>query len=346
MHAPSLPAFVRTMEAALVAALAEEGIVARGRDDEGHEYTGVWVEDRKIASIGVHRSRGVSAHGFAINVDNDVEPFHQVTACGLPGVRMTSIALETGRDAACRASASAPATPSRRRTGCDNGSSPRRAWVCVPRTPSSPSQRLAERFREQAGTAVQRGSPLYVALLRAAADDIVAGGPVWELLEEHAGDPPGSVVQLRLMAAVHRLVLTGAAPELAAFYPSAGGTSCGSGLARVRRVVRERADVLRPLIARPLQTNEVGRCAALLPGFAAVARATGSPLRVLELGASAGLNLNWDRYRYDARGRGVRPGRLPRPTPARRSPAARTACRRATRLRRRAARSRHTPMTG
>ena len=85
------------MEAALVAALAEEGIAARGRDDEGHQYTGVWVEDRKIASIGVHRSRGVSAHGFAINVDNDVEPFHQVTACGLPGVRMTSIALETGR---------------------------------------------------------------------------------------------------------------------------------------------------------------------------------------------------------------------------------------------------------
>ena len=55
------------------------------------------MEDRKIASIGIHRKRGISAHGFAVNVDNDVEPFHQVTACGLPGVRMTSIALETGR---------------------------------------------------------------------------------------------------------------------------------------------------------------------------------------------------------------------------------------------------------
>jgi lipoyl(octanoyl) transferase len=97
MPAPSLPAFVQTMEAALVAALAEEGIAARGRGDEGPQYAGVWVEERKIASIGIHRKRGISAHGFAVNVDNDVEPFHQVTACGLPGVRMTSIALETGR---------------------------------------------------------------------------------------------------------------------------------------------------------------------------------------------------------------------------------------------------------
>jgi lipoate-protein ligase B len=97
MHASDIPSYLRTMEEALVAALAEEGIQARGRDHEGAAYTGVWVQDRKLASIGVHLSRGVSAHGFALNVDNDVEPFHQVTACGLPDVRMTSVALETGR---------------------------------------------------------------------------------------------------------------------------------------------------------------------------------------------------------------------------------------------------------
>jgi lipoate-protein ligase B len=97
MHTADIPAYVRTMEQAIVTALAEEGIEARGRDHEGPQFTGVWVEDRKIASIGVHVSKGVTTHGFAINVDNDVEPFHQVTACGLPGVRMTSIALETGR---------------------------------------------------------------------------------------------------------------------------------------------------------------------------------------------------------------------------------------------------------
>jgi lipoate-protein ligase B len=97
MHAADVPRFVRTMETAIASALSGEGIASRGRDHEGHAYTGVWVQERKIASIGVHLSRGVSAHGFAINVDNDVEPFHQVTACGLPGVRMTSVALETGR---------------------------------------------------------------------------------------------------------------------------------------------------------------------------------------------------------------------------------------------------------
>jgi lipoyl(octanoyl) transferase len=93
MRIDDVVAYLRTMEEAIVAALAEEGIEAGPREG----LTGVWVEDRKIASIGVHVSHGVSAHGFALNVDNDVEPFHQVTACGLPGVRMTSVALETGR---------------------------------------------------------------------------------------------------------------------------------------------------------------------------------------------------------------------------------------------------------
>jgi lipoyl(octanoyl) transferase len=88
---------VRTMERTIVAALAEEGIGARQRTDEGPDYTGVWVQDRKIASIGVHVARGVTTHGFAVNVDNDLMPFEWVVACGLDGVRMTSIANETDR---------------------------------------------------------------------------------------------------------------------------------------------------------------------------------------------------------------------------------------------------------
>ncbi len=64
---------------------------------EGPDYTGVWVQGRKIASIGVHVSRGVSTHGFAVNVDNDLAPFDWVVACGLPDVRMTSLARELPR---------------------------------------------------------------------------------------------------------------------------------------------------------------------------------------------------------------------------------------------------------
>jgi lipoyl(octanoyl) transferase len=89
--------YVRAMERAMIAALADEGIAARSRGDEGRDYTGVWVQDRKIASIGVHVSRGVTTHGFAVNADNDLQPFEWVVACGLPEVRMTSITNETRR---------------------------------------------------------------------------------------------------------------------------------------------------------------------------------------------------------------------------------------------------------
>lgn len=96
MHVPNVREFVETMERALVTAIGEAGVPAGTR--EGREFTGVWVEDRKIASIGIHVSRRVSMHGFAVNVDNDLTPFTQVVACGLPGVRMTSLREEGSPD--------------------------------------------------------------------------------------------------------------------------------------------------------------------------------------------------------------------------------------------------------
>jgi lipoyl(octanoyl) transferase len=98
MRVTDIGAHLRTMEAAIVAALAEYGIEARSRCDEGIDYTGVWVQDRKIASIGVHVSRGVSTHGFAVNVVNDLEPFTWIVPCGLPGVTMTSVEQELGHE--------------------------------------------------------------------------------------------------------------------------------------------------------------------------------------------------------------------------------------------------------
>jgi lipoyl(octanoyl) transferase len=90
--------YVRTLERGLVAALQAEGIAdARPRVQDGPDYTGVWTGNRKIASIGVHVARGVTTHGFAVNVENDLQPFSWVVPCGLDGVSMTSLIRETGR---------------------------------------------------------------------------------------------------------------------------------------------------------------------------------------------------------------------------------------------------------
>ena len=85
---------VALLERAIAAALADEGITARGRSGEGIAWTGVWTEGRKIASIGLHVSQGVTKHGFAVNVDNSLEPFGWIVPCGLPEVQMTSVAVE------------------------------------------------------------------------------------------------------------------------------------------------------------------------------------------------------------------------------------------------------------
>jgi lipoate-protein ligase B len=93
MRIEDVHAYVRTMEGALIAALADEGVEAEVREG----LTGVWAGGRKIGSIGVHVSRGVTTHGFAINVDCDLQPFEWVVPCGIESVRMTSLYLETGR---------------------------------------------------------------------------------------------------------------------------------------------------------------------------------------------------------------------------------------------------------
>ena len=87
---------LRQMERAIVAAIADEGIESRARVDDGADFTGVWVDERKIASLGVHVAKGVTTHGFAVNVQNDLQPFEWIVPCGLEGVRMTSLLREFG----------------------------------------------------------------------------------------------------------------------------------------------------------------------------------------------------------------------------------------------------------
>jgi lipoyl(octanoyl) transferase len=85
--------YVAALERAIIAALADEGVEAQVRDG----LTGVWAPKGKIGSIGVHVSRRVTTHGFAVNVDNDLQPFEWVVPCGMEGAQMSSICKETGR---------------------------------------------------------------------------------------------------------------------------------------------------------------------------------------------------------------------------------------------------------
>jgi hypothetical protein len=171
---------------------------------------------------------------------------------------------------------------------------------------------LVKLFRGQAAWCQRLGSPIYGHLIEKAADDLAAGGPVWRVVEPYLDQPLNFVHHLRLMGETHRLVLTGEAPELAAHYPTTGGDGDADAAWEAFIALVDERDIK---LDRPVQTNEIGRTAALLGGFLTVAAETGLGLRVLEIGASAGLNLRWDRFRYDADdwgfGDSASPARIP-----------------------------------
>lgn len=196
---------------------------------------------------------------------------------------------------------------------------------------------VGDALRWRARQCARMGSPLYGHLLAAAAEDAEAGGPVADVLAAVA--PPEADVEwlqdtgmpLRLVGSVHRLVLAGELPDLARHYPSARiAVPDGPDLPerddvgfppahppvdaaaawRAFRAALEshRAAVVTGL-ARPPQTNEVGRAAVLIGGLLHLGARTGLPVRLWELGTSAGLNLRADRFRLrlgDSRGVGPR----------------------------------------
>jgi lipoate-protein ligase B len=87
-HGRDVHSYLRALEAVLIAVLAEYGLRAQRKDG----LTGVWVGEKKIASIGVGVRRWVTYHGFALNVDPDLSYFADIVPCGLAGIRMTSMA--------------------------------------------------------------------------------------------------------------------------------------------------------------------------------------------------------------------------------------------------------------
>ena len=119
------------------------------------------------------------------------------------------------------------------------------------------------------------------------------------LVEEFDGDPLRGFLPLRVLGAVHERVLAGQAPGLARFYPTRNGRPQWPAVWEAfRELVSTQREALLPGLSKFPQTNEVRRCSGLLGGFLQISRETGLPLRLREMGASAGLNLAWDRYQY------------------------------------------------
>lgn len=171
---------------------------------------------------------------------------------------------------------------------------------------------LTSAFRTQAEACARLGSPMYGELLDRLADDVAVGGVTARVLRGHERDPGPSAVALRLAGSVHRLVLAGQAPALDEFFPSVGGRwDLEAAWPAYAAVLAEQADVITPLMAVAPQTNEVGRSSALVGGLL-LARRHPMPVRLYEIGASAGLNLRADAFRHlDDRGGGWGPRESP-----------------------------------
>lgn len=159
---------------------------------------------------------------------------------------------------------------------------------------------VLEAFRKQVPACRSAGSEFTARLFERCVEDLEAGGPVARLVADFEGHPLLDALTQRVLGAVQALVLSGEARELAAFHPLAGGVPRFPEAADAFvATVEQHLERLRPELAHQVQTNEVRRCAGLLGGFLAVAGETQLPLRVLEIGSSAGLLLFFDRHRYE-----------------------------------------------
>jgi hypothetical protein len=159
-------------------------------------------------------------------------------------------------------------------------------------------------FNFQIATSEAMGSPFTAEVMRIMLADARAGGPFAGLVQPWLGQDARALIEaaapLRLLGGLNSLVLSGADPALAAEFPAAKPQTDPAALRqRLVEAASAHADVLARFRLSPPQTNEVRRSLCLIGGFLTVAGETGLPLRCLELGASAGLNMNWDRYRYD-----------------------------------------------
>jgi hypothetical protein len=157
---------------------------------------------------------------------------------------------------------------------------------------------LVHTLRSQGVFCAASGSAMYGELFELVARDVEAGGVFAAILSGHEEDPSRDAVPLRLLGGLHRLVLDGRAAQLRRWYPSIGGTwDAGPAWPEILGVAAGHSDALRSALDQPPQTNEVGRSAALIGGLLHINEFK-LPVRLFEIGTSAGLNLRADHYHY------------------------------------------------
>jgi hypothetical protein len=164
---------------------------------------------------------------------------------------------------------------------------------------SRAESRLLQTIEVQGQVCAAMGSSMYGDVLRQVAADVEADGVFAAILAGHDNDSGRLALPLRLLGGLHRLVLDGRAPALRRWYPSVGGHwDTDAGWPDIAQAASEHTDYLRGALDQPPQTNEVGRSAALIGGLLALVDRFDVPVRLFEIGCSAGLNLRADHYRY------------------------------------------------
>jgi hypothetical protein len=158
---------------------------------------------------------------------------------------------------------------------------------------------IRSHFQAQAEACARRGSPFTAAVLSALDEALAAGTPALAPVAHYAGDPWSGALALRIAGALHRIAQDGRDPRLARLYRRGDASLARRSAGLLASTLSANHDLLEAYLVDAPQTNEPARSAMLLGGFLTVAAAIRLPLAVLEVGASAGLNLVFDRYRYD-----------------------------------------------
>ena len=159
--------------------------------------------------------------------------------------------------------------------------------------------RLVAHFREQSLFCAEYGSPFTAQLIARMGEDLEARGPVADLVADWPTHPRKDALSLRLAGALHHATLAGRDARLAAVYPAARADwRIDEVWPRAREFLARERDWTAAFLRSAPQTNETRRAIALLAGFLTFADAHPGPIDTLEIGASAGLNLCWDRFAY------------------------------------------------